>query len=42
MGYCTYYSGDFEAATNTYQHLIELYPDNEDYKLYYAQALYKV
>ena len=25
-----------------YEKLIELFPDNEDYKLYYAQSLFKV
>ena len=41
LGYCSYYCGNFEVASQTYQHLLELYPDNEDYHLYYAQSLYK-
>ena len=26
---------------SSYEELVKLYPDNDDYRLYYAQALYK-
>ena len=32
---------DFVNAANCYEQLTLLYPDNEDYKIYYAQALYQ-
>uniref|UniRef100_A0A7R9V8U6 Tetratricopeptide repeat protein 30 n=1 Tax=Chlamydomonas euryale TaxID=1486919 RepID=A0A7R9V8U6_9CHLO len=41
LGYCGYYTGQFEMASQMYEQLVNLYPENEDYKLYYAQALYK-
>jgi len=41
MGYSAYYSGQFDLAFQMYEKLIELFPDNEDYKLYYAQSLFK-
>lgn len=41
MGYCCYYTGQFELASQMYEQLVVLYPDNEDYKLYYSQSLYK-
>mmetsp|Transcript_13709 Transcript_13709/g.29452 ORF Transcript_13709/g.29452 Transcript_13709/m.29452 type:complete len:648 (+) Transcript_13709:217-2160(+) len=41
LGYCYYYSGQFDPAAQMYEQLVKLYPDNEDYKLYYAQSLYK-
>ncbi|GAX75265.1 hypothetical protein CEUSTIGMA_g2710.t1 [Chlamydomonas eustigma] len=41
MGYCSYYSGQFELSLQMYEKLVELFPDNQDYKLYYAQSLYK-
>ena len=46
--YCIYISyitlfifQDFVNAANCYEQLTLLYPDNEDYKIYYAQALYQ-
>lgn len=41
LGYCYYHLGYFEAAVNCYESLINICPDNEEYKLYYAQSLYK-
>eukprot|EP00877_Chromochloris_zofingiensis_P000120 jgi/Chrzof1/10108/Cz04g29020.t1 len=41
LGYCYYCSGQFEPALSMYEQLVRLYPDNEEYKLYYAQTLYK-
>ncbi|KAG1657935.1 hypothetical protein FOA52_003014 [Chlamydomonas sp. UWO 241] len=41
LGYCGYYTGQFEMASEMYKKLVDLYADNEDYKLYYAQSLYK-
>mmetsp|Transcript_13033 Transcript_13033/g.35479 ORF Transcript_13033/g.35479 Transcript_13033/m.35479 type:complete len:586 (+) Transcript_13033:92-1849(+) len=41
LGYCFYYSGQFEQAIEMYERLIRLHPRNEEYKLYYAQSLYK-
>ncbi len=32
---------DFVNAANCYEQLTILYPDNEDYRIYYAQALYQ-
>ena len=41
LAYCYYYTQDFVNAANCYEQLTLLYPDNEDYKIYYAQALYQ-
>lgn len=41
LGYCYYYTGQFDLASGMYEKLVRIYPDNEDYKLYYAQSLYK-
>lgn len=41
LAYCTYRVGDFLSASQYYEQLIALCPDVEDYKLYYAQSLYK-
>ncbi len=32
----------WHVSPGRYEKLVDLYPDNEDYKLYYAQSLYKV
>ncbi|KXZ54715.1 hypothetical protein GPECTOR_4g783 [Gonium pectorale] len=41
LGYCYYYIGQYEMASQMYEQLVTLYPNNEDYKLYYSQSLYK-
>lgn len=41
LGHCYYYIGQFEQAAAMYDRLTKLLPDNEDYKLHYAQCLYK-
>lgn len=41
LGYCYYYTGQYELASQMYEQLVTLYPNNEDYKLYYSQSLYK-
>lgn len=41
LGYCYYYTGQFELAVQMYEQLVRLYPTNEEYKLYYAQSLHK-
>ncbi len=41
LGYCHYYLQDFAAAAQQYQELVTLCPDVVEYKVYYAQCLYK-
>mmetsp|Transcript_23975 Transcript_23975/g.66602 ORF Transcript_23975/g.66602 Transcript_23975/m.66602 type:complete len:651 (-) Transcript_23975:113-2065(-) len=41
MGYCYYYVGMFAEASEMYEQLVRLIPENENYKFYYAQSLYK-
>ncbi|KAJ8925929.1 hypothetical protein NQ315_009781 [Exocentrus adspersus] len=41
LAYCYFNIQDFTNATSYYEQLTELYPDNNDYKLYYAQSLYQ-
>ncbi|TPX30610.1 hypothetical protein SmJEL517_g05847 [Synchytrium microbalum] len=41
MGYCYYQLQDFENAVSCYEQLSRLFPEVEEYKLYYAQCLYK-
>eukprot|EP00090_Calanus_glacialis_P007636 TRINITY_DN16078_c0_g1_i1.p1 TRINITY_DN16078_c0_g1~~TRINITY_DN16078_c0_g1_i1.p1 ORF type:complete len:651 (-),score=100.98 TRINITY_DN16078_c0_g1_i1:140-2092(-) len=40
LAYCHYYMQDYVSAANCYEQLTLHYPDEEDYKVYYAQALY--
>uniref|UniRef100_A0A914VNJ5 Tetratricopeptide repeat protein 30 n=1 Tax=Plectus sambesii TaxID=2011161 RepID=A0A914VNJ5_9BILA len=40
LAYCFFYTQEFVGAAECYEKLIELYPDNEEYRLYYAQTLY--
>uniref|UniRef100_A0AAY5L4L8 Tetratricopeptide repeat protein 30 n=1 Tax=Esox lucius TaxID=8010 RepID=A0AAY5L4L8_ESOLU len=40
LGYCYYHMQDFSSATECYEQLIQLHPEVEEYKLYYAQSLY--
>ncbi|CAK4354466.1 unnamed protein product [Aphanomyces euteiches] len=41
LGYCYYHMQSFNNAVSMYEQLCRLFPDVEDYHLYYAQALYK-
>ena len=41
MGYCYYSLQDFQNAVKMYEALVKFYPDVEDYKIYYAQSMYK-
>lgn len=41
LGFCFYHLHDFPSAVAAYEALLKLYPDVEEYKLYYAQSLYK-
>jgi len=40
LAYCYYNVQDYVNAANCYEQLTHYYPDEEDYKVYYAQALY--
>lgn len=41
LGYCYYHTCDFRAAVDVYEQLVGICPDVEEYKIYYAQSLYK-
>ncbi|CAM6035461.1 unnamed protein product [Sphagnum compactum] len=41
LGYCYYMLCDFHVSTSMYEKLIRLYPNEEKYKVYHAQALFK-
>eukprot|EP01039_Chlorochromonas_danica_P003860 gene3860-4217_t len=41
LAYCYYHVGDFTNAAQYYEQLVSIAPDVEEYKLYYAQSLYK-
>ncbi|KAI1301707.1 Tetratricopeptide repeat protein 30A [Halotydeus destructor] len=41
LGYCYYYSQDYVSAATCYEQLVQHFPDNEDYKMHYAQSLYQ-
>ena len=41
LAYCYYYLSDFQQALQLYEKLIKMCPDVDEYKMYYAQALYK-
>ncbi|CAH0550390.1 unnamed protein product [Brassicogethes aeneus] len=41
LAYCYFYIQDFNNAASYYEQLMEIYPENDDYKLYYAQSLYQ-
>ena len=41
MAYCYYQLDDFVNAADCYEQLTLLHPHVDDYKLYYAQTLYK-
>ncbi|ODM96103.1 Tetratricopeptide repeat protein 30A, partial [Orchesella cincta] len=40
LGYCYFYCQDFTNAALAYERLVYLFPTIEEYRLYYAQALY--
>lgn len=41
LGYCYYQVQDYGHASEKYEQLCRQYPENDDYKFYYAQSLYK-
>ena len=41
LAFCYYHMQDFKNCAATYEDLIRVCPDVDDYKLYYAQALFK-
>eukprot|EP00294_Goniomonas_avonlea_P012917 CAMPEP_0114552862 /NCGR_PEP_ID=MMETSP0114-20121206/7347_1 /TAXON_ID=31324 /ORGANISM="Goniomonas sp, Strain m" /LENGTH=664 /DNA_ID=CAMNT_0001737759 /DNA_START=88 /DNA_END=2082 /DNA_ORIENTATION=+ len=41
LGYCYYQTNDFQNASAMYETLCRLFPSEEEYKVYYAQALHK-
>jgi len=41
LGYAYFHNQDFENAAQMYERLVKVYPEVDDYKLYYAQALHK-
>ena len=41
LGFCSYQQQDFVNASDCYEQLTVMEPDNEEYRLYYAQSLYK-
>ncbi|KAJ3369056.1 Tetratricopeptide repeat protein 30A [Kappamyces sp. JEL0680] len=41
LGYCYYQVQEYHTACDCYEELVKLFPDNHDYRLYYAQSLFK-
>jgi tetratricopeptide repeat protein 30 len=41
LGYCYYHIGDFAAAAEYYELLLAICPEVDEYRIYYAQSLYK-
>ncbi|VEL19793.1 unnamed protein product [Protopolystoma xenopodis] len=41
LGYCLYQLQDYVSASDCYEQLANLYPEVENYKLYFAKSLYK-
>lgn len=41
LAYCHFMAQDYRNAAQVYEQLTYLYPEVDDYKLYYAQSLYK-
>jgi len=41
LGYCYYYKQDFDQASTMYEQLVKLFPDVEEYRVFYAQSLHK-
>lgn len=41
LAYCYYHVNDFGLAAQYYEQLVTICPDSDEYKIYYAQSLYK-
>ena len=41
LGYCYYNMQDFRSSADTYEQLVRYYPEVDEYRIYYAQSLYK-
>jgi len=41
LAYCYFYTQDFLKAAKCYEKLTLLFPDEAEYRLYYAQSLYQ-
>jgi len=41
LAYCYYHMGDFQNALQMYERLMRMCPEVQEYKLYYAQSLFK-
>ncbi|KAJ3111684.1 Tetratricopeptide repeat protein 30A [Phlyctochytrium bullatum] len=41
LGYCYYQIQDYASSSNCYEQLVRSFPEVDDYRLYYAQSLYK-
>jgi tetratricopeptide repeat protein 30 len=41
LGYCNYLSSNFAVSAEMYEQLIKYYPEVTEYRVYYAQSLYK-
>nr|XP_040046468.1 tetratricopeptide repeat protein 30A isoform X1 [Gasterosteus aculeatus aculeatus] len=41
LGYCYFHIQDFTNSADCYEQLTQLHPEVEEYKVYYAQSLYK-
>ena len=41
LAYCYYYSQEFTSAANTYEQLVNLFPDIDDYRINYVSSLYQ-
>jgi tetratricopeptide repeat protein 30 len=42
LAYCYYMAQDFQSSCPIYEQLTYLYPTEDEYKLYYAQCLYRM
>jgi tetratricopeptide repeat protein 30 len=41
LGYCYYFIQQYDSASQMYAQLMESYPENEEYKMYHAQSMFK-
>mmetsp|Transcript_17248 Transcript_17248/g.19427 ORF Transcript_17248/g.19427 Transcript_17248/m.19427 type:complete len:644 (+) Transcript_17248:56-1987(+) len=41
LGYCNYNLQNFQVAADNYELLVKYYPEVEEYRMYYAQSLFK-
>ena len=41
LAYCYYYVSDYQNALQMYERLTKMCPEVEEYKMYYAQSLFK-